>query len=856
MIRLVNVKKYYSVAKHDDYKVKAVDGISLELGQTGLVSIVGKSGCGKTTLLNLLGGIDSPTEGSIYINDKQLNKFSTKELDSYRNYDVSFIFQDFNLMSDTTVGENIRLACRIQKRSKKTIESIVDEVLTKVGLSDMKDRKISSLSGGQQQRVAIARALAKKSSIVLCDEPTGNLDSQTSAEVFNLLKEISNERLVIVITHDGESAKEYSNRMVSLSDGHVVDDVTLSETKGLNDTLLDNNKNRSKSNSLSFWDTLVLIKDNFIKHIFVNFAVILMLICAIGLTTTFTSLSLYNQYDALLTTLRTNNQNLVQITKYIDKTPDNFDNETLGPKVYYSESKEEDMSKIQEQIGTYNDIYKSYFFSKNFQDFMDGALYSSEDTTTFYADSFREAIAVTNFKNFNLDLESGTYPTENNQVLVYDYIAKSLEYYKLIPSYDNAIGYTLKDQDTNLSFTITGIVKSNYKSYEEVMNNKDANHDFAEKYLASLQTIFVTPEFITNIKDEINYKSVFNANYNVGTEYYETEEQVKKTKFLDYKNLKNIYEDKILYVDKDNFAANSSVFLSYNQFKYLYSKTNPNDTLTDANLQNAVSITLANSGITGTYNGYGYDISKTKPTPYIYYIAGIIDDRSVPDSNKLKDNILYWTDTNEDALYTHTTVFRQFYLMLTNDWSQNKVVLQRLKMPEAQSYDFYKNNPDYYKEGYTEYIPYGVLITEANYYLAKVKDFAQIVMIILIIIALIGVFTFATITIKKFSYKIGVLKSMGVSNLSVTMVFGLQIVIITLFSYLISIPVSYGLMTYINNTFIADINRNLVFFSISGLIVFIMGIASLVAVCLSTTYPLVKLYREAPSSIIKKTNRN
>ena len=219
MINIVNLSKTYNV---NDLETKALKNLNLKLPNTGLIFIAGKSGCGKTTLLNLLGAIDTPTSGKIEVNGVDIATFNEQELDQYRANSVGFVFQDFNLIEEYSIEENIKLAMQItnQQFDDKTIEKLLYEV----ELYEAKNKKVKYLSGGQKQRVAIARALAKETEIILCDEPTGALDSSTSKTIFELLKRISDKKLVVVVSHDEKSAKEYADRIIYMKDGVVVQD--------------------------------------------------------------------------------------------------------------------------------------------------------------------------------------------------------------------------------------------------------------------------------------------------------------------------------------------------------------------------------------------------------------------------------------------------------------------------------------------------------------------------------------------------------------------------------------------------------------------------------------------------------
>ena len=221
MLRLTEIKKDYPVA---DGFVHALKGVSLSFRKNEFVSILGASGCGKTTLLNIIGGLDKYTSGDLIINGVSTKKFGDKDWDTYRNHSIGFIFQSYHLIPHQTVLQNVELALTISGVSKEERRQRAIDALDKVGLKDRINNKPNQLSGGQAQRVAIARALINDPEIVLADEPTGALDSTTSVQIMELLKEISKDRLVIMVTHNPELADKYSTRIIRLLDGEVTGD--------------------------------------------------------------------------------------------------------------------------------------------------------------------------------------------------------------------------------------------------------------------------------------------------------------------------------------------------------------------------------------------------------------------------------------------------------------------------------------------------------------------------------------------------------------------------------------------------------------------------------------------------------
>ncbi|MDR2267272.1 MAG: ABC transporter ATP-binding protein/permease [Christensenellaceae bacterium] len=220
MIRLRDVHKTYVTKK--GLRVKALDGVSIIFPEKGMVFILGKSGSGKSTLLNLIGGLDKFDSGEMIVNNKSTSTFSQGNLDSYRNTSVGFVFQDYNLLEEFTVEKNIALAIELQ--GMKPTSDKINSILKEVDLDGYAQRKPNELSGGQLQRVAIARALIKNPQIILADEPTGALDSNTGFQIFDTLKKLSNDKLVLIISHDREYAEVYGDRIIELSDGRVISD--------------------------------------------------------------------------------------------------------------------------------------------------------------------------------------------------------------------------------------------------------------------------------------------------------------------------------------------------------------------------------------------------------------------------------------------------------------------------------------------------------------------------------------------------------------------------------------------------------------------------------------------------------
>ncbi len=228
MLEIKNISKKYPLEKQEFI---ALDNLSLSFPNVEFVSVLGPSGCGKTTLLNCIGGLDKASSGEILFNGKDILSMNDRELDSYRNNQIGFVFQNYFLIPQLTVLDNVKIALEVRNYSLKEVERLALDALKRVSMYEMRNKKPNQLSGGQQQRVALARAIVTSPKIILADEPTGALDSESSLSIMNLLKDLSKDRLVIMVTHNEELAKKYSSRILYLKDGRLEKEEILSPMK-------------------------------------------------------------------------------------------------------------------------------------------------------------------------------------------------------------------------------------------------------------------------------------------------------------------------------------------------------------------------------------------------------------------------------------------------------------------------------------------------------------------------------------------------------------------------------------------------------------------------------------------------
>ncbi|MBO5774326.1 MAG: ABC transporter ATP-binding protein, partial [Clostridia bacterium] len=435
MLRLINIKKTY--AEKTDSAVNALKGINLEFRDCEFVSILGQSGCGKTTLLNIIGGLDRYTDGDLIINGKSTLDYKDRDWDTYRNHSVGFVFQSYNLIPHQTILENVELSMTLGGVPKAERRKRAKEALIAVGLEEKIGKKPNELSGGQMQRVSIARAIASEPDIILADEPTGALDTETSKSVMALLKEISKTKLVIMVTHNPELANEYSDRIIKMLDGVVIEDTNPCETASQEIVEGEGKKDivyKKKNSSMNFLTALRLSGKNLISKY--KRTIITSLAASIGIIGIAIILSVSSGMQAYIdkTMLDSTSFNYVAIssttTNMLGGNPGGANAETLveypenttGVKPYTPVTAEVKKQKLDTEFVSYLesickpagepskvvDIVYSYDVELNILTVKDGAYYkvgssawgeclSNVDYLNAYYDSLAVADGVTSF---------------------------------------------------------------------------------------------------------------------------------------------------------------------------------------------------------------------------------------------------------------------------------------------------------------------------------------------------------------------------------------------------------------------------------------------------------------------------
>jgi len=422
MLELKKITKIYTIG---DIKTYALNDVSLKFKPGEFVAVLGPSGCGKTTLLNIIGGLDQYNSGDLLINNTSTKDYNEKDWDSYRNNSIGFVFQNYNLINHISILENVEMGLTLSGVNKEERRTKAIKTLKEVGLEDQMYKRSSQLSGGQKQRVAIARALVNDPDVILADEPTGALDSKTSVEVMNLIKEISKEKLVIMVTHNEEIANEFASRVVKLKDGFVIES---------NDELIDITKDEDyhlKKTSMSFLTALKLsfnnLKTKMGRTLITAFA------GSIGIIGVALVLAISNGFGNEINKLESETLSTLPITiteipltfqngppfsteGQTDNSSDTFDPVYESEKVdHYNIITEDYLTYLEEMPNDYISSIQYYYGVQMLFMFKDNDIITTSSSANVM---FNELSNNTTYLEGQYDLVSGRLPESSNEVLI------------------------------------------------------------------------------------------------------------------------------------------------------------------------------------------------------------------------------------------------------------------------------------------------------------------------------------------------------------------------------------------------------------------------------------------------------
>ena len=564
---MLELKKITKIYETNSFKQQALDEVSINFRKNEFVSILGPSGSGKTTLLNIIGGLDDYTNGDLIINGISTKKYTDRNWDTYRNHRIGFVFQSYNLIPHQTILSNVELALTLSGVSKNESRKRAKEALNKVGLSDHINKKPNQLSGGQMQRVAIARALVNNPDILLADEPTGALDSKTSEQIMDLLKEVAKDRLVIMVTHNAELANQYSTRIIELKDGKVTSD---SDPY----TKVDKEKedDKKKKTSMSFLTALSLSLNNLMtkkgRTILTAFA------GSIGIIGIALILSLSSgvqnyinrvQEEALTSYPLMIESNSIDITSFLEEQRDNFINAEENQddnKVYSNDIIIDTLSVMSNQINNNNlEAFKNYLENEgsHINDYTTAISYQYNLNLQLYKPDTENGIVQV---NPNTILESIGYSDETAvSIMVSDVFSELLEN---------------DEMNEQMYQVVSGRMPENYNEVVIMVDENNQISDYALYALglkdqAELSEFFeklANGEEIVTEQVSFEYDELLNLTFKLllNTDYYEKVNGIWVDKSNDEEYMKQKIEEaeeiKVVGIIKPNENAvvtNSSV---------------------------------------------------------------------------------------------------------------------------------------------------------------------------------------------------------------------------------------------------------------------------------------------------------
>ncbi len=814
MLKLDNITKVYEVG---DLRVEALKGLSLEFRKNEFVSILGPSGCGKTTLLNIIGGLDRYTSGDLVINDKSTKDFKDKDWDTYRNHSIGFVFQSYNLIPHQTVLENVELALTLSGVSKEERKKKAISVLEKVGLKDKLKSKPNQLSGGQMQRVAIARALVNDPEIILADEPTGALDSATSVQIMELLKEISKDKLIIMVTHNPSLAETYSTRIVKLLDGELIDDSNPYKQEGKEKKLLSlandedlsksEIKKKNKKKRMSFFTALALSFKNLLtkkgRTLLVSFAGsigIIGIALILAISSGFSSYVDKMQKDTLSTyplTLTSSQYDMASLMQiFLNK--DTNDNNKSKDKVYTKEELTDMLSKFNSSSSK-NDL-------KSFKEYIEGdakeeiAKYTSAIQYDYninvnaYYESDTNGLVSANLTTVFADIIE-SYPKENLTTKDEEtrYGLLSMMFGSSSSYYSNEFWSEMLDNEELLKsqYELVGKGSKWAKAYNEIMIVVDENNQISDYTLYGLGLL--DQDNLNNLLDNyikgensdpigatfeyeellgLKYKLLLESDYyedpeNDGT-YFDIRNYKKTNPSLYAEKLQMLYDTKGIEIkvaglirEKEEASALSiSTCVGYKSSltKHIMNANNNSD-IVKAQLANPTKNVLTNQ-----------DFVATEKAPISLQMALVLSALGYADETN--PNSIYLYPVNFEAKGEISRIIEEYNASCLAKKQEDKVITYSDTVGTMMS-------------------SISTIISAITYVLVAFVGVSLVVSSIMI-----GIITY--ISVIERTKEIGVLRSIGASKKDVSRVFTAESFIIGLSSGLFGIIISYLLTIPIN----------------------------------------------------------
>ncbi len=801
MIELKKINKIY------DNNVHALKDVYLKFDEVGLNFIVGKSGSGKSTLLNVIGCLDNFEVGKYYFLNKDITDYSLEELDKIRNYYFGFVFQDFLLVENMNVLENIEFSLNLQH--DKNYDKVY-EIMKELDIYELKNREITELSGGQRQRVAIARALVKNPSVILADEPTGNLDDASKKGIYELLKKLSKKYLVIIVSHDLIAAEKYADRIIKIDNGRIIDDkinyVTVYSVKdNLNDVLLASNLNKydllnliengndfcslsiekkkeQKQESKDIEVPKVGRRDRLPNRVI--FKYLRKSISSSRLKYIFSSIFYSLTFFLLITFVYLANFKVdVVINNYIDKY--NLDTFCLYKNVDYTDSFYDTHQKSilngyvlkEELLEEFNDIYDVRETKVKIDD-------KKSDINCYFVDN-------------------SVYDLKENEVILTDYISST---------------YGVKENDAielySTTFTIKDIIKTDYSSYD--LNSKLESDDHRSYAYNKKKYEYNLCYISSKLKDK-----VIDADFGIrlsASDFQDSDSDYWYYKSsLIYNSIEKIDSTKLLYGGMPQNNNEIVVSSNYANSVYIYS----------GNIDSLIGKTYSYKDLSlSSYNGYYSDVINL----YKYFnngvkIVGIVEnnDSDIYVNNEIYNKII---EDYKDSLFADYFVVSDFKTK-----NVSKLLSEDIYFDEVNISFIYSSSTG----------------------LNQMSIYFVVLLIILIIISLFMILNHVITQIDKSKKQIGIMKALGVRNKDIIKLFICEIIFIAMITILAAIAI-YAATFNFANTKIIEITFEMPFdmFYFDYISVIIVSLVILFAFMLTSIIPVKKLSNKKPMIIIRE----
>ena len=772
MIELKNVTKIYHSKQSVD--TTALEEINLTLGKKGLVFITGKSGCGKSSLLNLLGTLDTPTTGVIEIENENIATWNDQRKSAYRASFVGFVFQEFHLLEEYTVLENITLAAELNDETLK--EEKLNEYLKKLELDTLKNHKPTELSGGQKQKVAILRALLKNPKMILADEPTGNLDSKASTEIFEILKEIAKDRLVVVVSHDLESAKRYGSRIIELENDHIIKD-NQEEIEETTEPLQLKNIRIPKSLIVDF------AKTNMSQKIGKLLLTIIILAFPIILIGFLTNVILFNPKQLVYNTILENNEYTFELQPY-EYNVDDDGNYLITSTFHTNPLTEEEAETIKKQFSN-TTFHKTY------------VLYENNSRLTFdYGEEKLIENDISNYETISefIEIENdniltnliGRAPNTPYELVITQYLADSILTYGVYDNENNLYTPTTYEELINdyhpIKLGMNTVYIVGITQNEKYLGAQKAGKYIREQNERKIANYLISNVYVKGFTDVVKF--------DVNQDLFYTQNFLELNNSSNYTTIRLPYQalssptevftptgkETISSLEKEEIILSVDILEEADEFfKREYQKCRTEEE------QNEFLETYMSEYTTWqdiTFNFYVNNFN-TVHDPTKMHIIGIT-----------KENYSFISMDYLDE-YTPSIVKLATLTAYENDKSklydiiQNTTVVNPLKK-SSETGIFFKNI-------------YTNSIDSIIYTYNGIKIITSILAIIFTLFTMILFYSFISTTITYSKKKIGILRSLGATNKDVLKIYRLESLIISLSSYVIGGFSLIGIMNLLNN---------------------------------------------------------